>query len=201
MTQSDFFVRAGILEAKHKSEAASLLNQVPELHQPLATNPSHFVKQLWSAVEREKNNNIRGSAFELILAACLAKSQIGPVFREAEIEYVPNVRFDFVLWSKESGPVVISAKTSLRERYKQADLEAMALRSVHRRSRTYLVTLDAKDAPKVAQKILQGDVSHIDQIVLADTDDFDLLVGQLAIESFIVPSPIRPIRTWHWAEK
>ena len=72
--------------------------------------------------------------------------------------FIPNIEFDFVAYSKEIGPIVLSAKTSLRERYKQADLEGMMMRQVHRRAKSYLLTLDKDEAMNVNSKIQEGKV-------------------------------------------
>ena len=42
---------------------------------------------------------------------------------------------------KDNFPIVLSIKTSLRERLKQADLKALALNNVYRKAQTYLLTL------------------------------------------------------------
>jgi hypothetical protein len=76
----------------------------------------------------------------------------------AEVQFVPNAKFDLMFYTHEIGPILLSAKTSLRERYKQADLEAMALRAVYRRSKTFLVTLNEQEARNVQAKIHSGDI-------------------------------------------
>jgi len=104
---------------------------------------------------------------------------------EAEVQFVPNAHFDVLVYTKEIGPIVLSAKTSLRERYKQADLESQALRGVHRRSKTYLITLDEREAAGVARKIESGDVIALDSVVVANNSDFDRLISDLSDYTFI----------------
>jgi hypothetical protein len=53
-------------------------------------------------------------------------------------------------------PICISAKTSLRERYKQADFEAIALKYVHRKALSFLVTLEENEAKSVKAKKLSA---------------------------------------------
>ena len=64
----------------------------------------------------------------------------------------PNINYDILLYSKVSGPICLSAKTSFRERYKQADLEAMALKNVHRISKSYLLTLSDEEAEQISRE-------------------------------------------------
>jgi hypothetical protein len=106
----------------------------------------------------------------------------------AEVQFVPNAKFDLLLYSEEFGPIVISAKTSLRERYKQADLESLALRAVYRRSRSFLVTLHSHEAGGVQKKIEKGDVTNLEKVVIANEPGFDALIAELKALTFI-PAP------------
>ena len=75
-------------------------------------------------------------------------------------------------------------KTSLRERYKQVDLEGTVLPNVHRRARTYLITASQSEANAVNQKIESFDVQGIERVVYAfgkDMDDLVLLLKQMEI--------------------
>ncbi|MDE7137830.1 MAG: hypothetical protein K2O29_05155 [Ruminococcus sp.] len=44
---------------------------------------------------------------------------------------MPNVDFDIILYTQEQYPIALSLKTSVRERYKQADLEGVALKNMY----------------------------------------------------------------------
>ncbi len=53
---------------------------------------------------------------------------------------------DIVLFKEEKrSPIGISIKTSLRERYKQADLKAVALKYVHRNAENCLISLQSSE--------------------------------------------------------
>ena len=108
--------------------------------------PNEYVSYCWdkyinSGVAR--NNALNGSVFELIIASLLVKERIVPLYLQANVAFVPNIDFDAIVYSSENGPISLSLKTSLRERYKQADLEAIALKYVHRKAKSYLLTIDA----------------------------------------------------------
>jgi hypothetical protein len=107
---------------------------------------------------------------------------------------VPNVDFDFILYSKEYGPIVLSAKTSLRERYKQADLEDMMLRQVHNRNaKTYLITLNDSEAKNINTKIENGQLLGIDSVITATKPDFDKLLEDLSSLTFYKPKKVEII--------
>ena len=107
--------------------------------------------------------------------------------------FVPNVNFDAVLYTHETGPIGLSLKTSLRERYKQADLEAVALKYVHRKAENYLLTMDREEAESVSRKIATGAVLGLDKAVLASSDEFDSFVNNLKTKTFISPSSVEII--------
>jgi hypothetical protein len=145
-----------------------------------STTPHEFIDKWWTSLTTTvTNSNLRGGIFEHLLATILIREGLLPFYVQAQVEFVPNVRVDFLFWTLEKGPIIISAKTSLRERYKQADLEAMAISSVHRRSETYLVTLDAAEAERVSTKISSGDVQFLKQVVVANSVAMDDLMNNL----------------------
>ena len=107
--------------------------------------PKDYVKVYWDALSADANATLRGSIFEYIIYTLLYREGIRPFYTQAKVAFVPNVNFDTLLYCR-STPVSLSLKTSLRERYKQADLEAIALKYVHRKSKCYLLTMDSKEA-------------------------------------------------------
>jgi len=145
-------------------------------------SPSFVVNEMWRrlADAEEYNRNMAGSFFEYLIAVILSQRRITPFYMQASLAFIPNVRYDLVLYSVEHGPICLSLKTSLRERYKQADLEGIVLKNVHRRSLCYLVTLDETEAHNVNRKIANGEVMGIDQVVLASSKQFDEMIPELS---------------------
>ena len=91
--------------------------------------------------------------FEYILATLFVREGILPLYLSAKVAFVPNVIYDLMLFTSERGPICLSAKTSLRERYKQADLESIALKYVHRKALSFLLTLEENEAKSVKKKL------------------------------------------------
>lgn len=152
------------------------------------STPSDYVNQYWSKylVIRESKipneqtrRGINGKIFEYIISTILIREMIMPLFINAKVAFVPNINYDLLLFSKENGPICLSAKTSFRERYKQADLEAMALKNVHRISKSYLLTLSDKDAEDVSKKIIKGDTFGLDDVIVATSSKFDQFISEL----------------------
>lgn len=158
-------------------------------------SPSEFIKLSWEKVlSNELTRNDNGAIFEYLIIMCLYSKKILPFYIQAKISFVPNATYDIVLYNAENYPITLSIKTSLRERYKQADLEGLALKNVHRRAKNYLITLSAKEYEGVKKKIQEGDVAGLDKIILADNKEFDSLLTDLSQMNFIKPKAIEVIK-------
>lgn len=157
------------------------------------TTPQDYIKKYWTALEKANKPTLHGNIFEYIIYTLLYREKITPFYTQAQVAFVPNVNFDALLYCK-SAPVSLSLKTSLRERYKQADLEAIALKYVHRRSKCYLLTMDTKEANAQKGKILSGDIIGLDEIIDCNTDDIDKLITNLKYTSFEMSEKIEIVQ-------
>ncbi|MCF6443878.1 hypothetical protein [Nereida sp. MMG025] len=159
---------------------------VPDFRELAHLRPSEYVSEVWSRYTSLENPNrdINGLVFEYTLISLLMNKGLLPIYVQARVAFVPNVNFDLLLYTKQK-PVVISAKTSLRERYKQADLEAIALKYVHRKADSYLLTLNEKESASVNRKIQTGDVIGLNKVILATSPDIDDLLDTLGELDFV----------------
>lgn len=174
--------------------------------------PSAYVRRLWNAYQalpnRFKNNSVNGNMFEAIIITTFLKAGIRPIYKQANLVFVPNVKYDIVVFPKKedgtvdvSAPVVISLKTSLRERYKQADLEGIALKNVYKRGTSYIITLDNDDAINNGkEKIQQKDILGIDDFIHAETEAFNEFVANLQDRTVGKPPEIKVIEKSHTIE-
>lgn len=161
------------------------------------SSPSDYVKKYWNAYEalEDRNSNLNGKVFEYVLATLCIREGILPLYMSAKVAFVPNVIYDLLFYTAERGPICWSVKTSLRERYKQADLESIALKYVHRKALSYLITLDEREAASVKRKIKSGDVIGLDNVIVATSPEFDELVKRLKEFEFEDPGEIRIIES------
>jgi len=163
--------------------------QIPQM------SSSDYVKESWGKYKRycsacPQDKSMNGLIFELIIKSELYRKSILPMFLQASVAFVPNVAFDILLYSSEHFPIGLSLKTSLRERYKQADLEAVALKYVHRRAQNCLITLDRAEADIAKRKAANGELLGINEVIIADSNDFDVLIERLSQMDFIRPEKI-----------
>ena len=157
--------------------------------------PHKFVKTLYRKyLENNKSNpSVNGTIFEYLICETLTQQKIIPFYYQAKFELVPNVNFDIVLYHPQN-PVVLTMKVSLRERYKQADLEGWVLKQVYRGAKSYLVTLSASEQESVKNKIKSGAIMGLTDIVLASSNEYDMLLKNLAQKRFTIADKITPLQ-------
>lgn len=178
----------GILYSKQiikskKSKSASIFEKLFEtvdFENINYSSPQDYIRQYWGKflTTGRYSNTINGNFFELVIHTLLYREGLLPFYTQAKVAFVPNVKFDTILYT-QARPISLSLKTSLRERYKQADLEAIALQHVHRRAESYLLTLDSNEAELCKEKIKSGDIIGLNKIIDCNTSDIDNLINEL----------------------
>jgi hypothetical protein len=187
----------GIVVGEDKKVAVLFEKLIPDFRLIKYSTPSEYVKICWDKYQEnaDLSNNQNGKFFEYILATLCIREQILPLYMSAKVAFVPNVVYDLMFYTAERGPICWSVKTSLRERYKQADLEAIALKYVHRKALSYLVTLGVVEAKNVKAKIKTGDVIGIDDVIVATLPEFDLMIAELKKFVFAEPPTVKVIES------
>lgn len=175
-----------------------IVNIVKQMISDYPINPdflaSEFIEFYWDKYNKEypPNNSVNGGVFEQLLILALLRAGIGPVYVQAELAFVPNVILDIVLYNRKT-PITISAKTTLRERWKQADLEAMATKYVHREAKCYVLTLSHHEV--MARRREENSYMGINAFVLANTSEFDELIRELQSIDISESESIKIIKT------
>ena len=185
--------KLGIVKTRRTKGYQIFMNHIEPDFLNNTMGASEYVKYCWRKYETlgiTGNNALNGTIFELIIATLFVKENILPLHLQAQVAFVPNVTFDAVLYTNESGPIGLSLKTSLRERYKQADLKAVALKYVHRKAENYLLTMDRSEADTVSRKIADGAVLGLDKAILASSAEFDAFVADLKTKEFVSPGMV-----------
>lgn len=80
------------------------------------------------------------------------------IFRNKKLALIEDTKYDILLCSTDleqgtQSPICISIKTSLRERYKQAEREGLTAKQVHLGSFTALLTMDRKMVEKKGERM------------------------------------------------
>lgn len=185
----------GIVSDGSKKAAKVFEDIFPDFREIVADTPSKYISIFWNIYKNlpDGNKDLNGKIFEYLLATVFVREGIIPIYMNAKVAFVPNVNFDLMFYTSERGPICISAKTSLRERYKQADLEAIALKYVHRKALSFLVTMDEKEADKTKVKIKKGEIIGLENIILATSLEFDELISELKQYEFCLPPKVEVV--------
>jgi len=159
------------------------------------SKPSLFIKSNWKKFSQYRDLNtvdrsINGSVFECLISILLYRENIFPLFTQVQLAFVPNAIFDLLLYNTSNEIISLSLKTTLRERWKQADLEAFALKNVYRNSSSFLITLSENESNTVNSKIKSGGVLGLNKVILADSDNFDILINKLNKERYLNPGAV-----------
>ncbi len=186
-------VKQGI--AKKESATTQLFDNLIKGETFMTINyktPKEYVQRLWMALENANKPTLYDKAFEYMIYTLLYREGIKPFYTHVRITDVPLVSFDILLFN-QSAPVSLSLKTSFRERYKQADLEAIALKYVHRKAQCYLLTLDDKEAKTTRAKIPNGLLIGLDDVIDCNTKQIDDLIEFLKQQSFVESQQIEVV--------
>ncbi len=168
---------------------------------PLSMTPSEYVTECWNRYEnyksslsktkRVKLNSLNGNIFQVIIATAFYRNKVKPFFVQASSHLVPGVDYDIIMYDKENDvPITVSLKTSSRERYKQADLEAYAFKNVYRTALNYLVMMDSKSCIDVQKKIDEGKTLGLEKVIQANKKEFDDFVNELKKMKLGVPPKV-----------
>lgn len=192
------------ITASNNNKAASIFESLfPSFMDIEYNKPSEYVQLYWCKYEsrNDRNSNLNGKIFEYIIITLCIREGILPLYVNAKVAFVPNVNYDLIFYTNEHGPICFSIKTSLRERYKQADLEAIALKYVHRKSLNYLLTLHKEEAYSVKEKIKAGSVIGINDVLLATESSFDDLIFEMKEHALKTSPTVEVVKSHHLVTK
>lgn len=168
-----------------KSKSVTVFESLfPDFMTVPAATPRDYVQTYWNAFQNNGtyDNSLNGKIFELVIMTLLYREGIVPYYTQAHVTFVPGIDFDVILYKEDAYghiPYCLSLKTSLRERWKQADLEGEALKNVHRRAKCYLLCLNEPEVNAIKRKIQAGEAVGIDNTIYCLSDEFNTFIAEL----------------------
>ena len=144
--------------------------------------PELFLKKNWAkfkeyAKKNKVNNNLPGKVFEVLFEIILKNEKVKIYLKDSNVEGVPLIKPDFLIKKNDGNFIFISLKTSLRERWKQADWEAIKFKEKYHSSDCYLVTLNELEIKTLKDKIIKGQLKGgLDAAYLGLSNDLNELI-------------------------
>jgi hypothetical protein len=132
----------------------------------------------WPPQERAKNRFSQISQWsQSLVEAVLLALEIRPFHSEARLSLIAVAIYDIAVYTREYGPINLSLKTTIRARWKQADLEGAALKNVHKRSKVYLINNSPMET-RVRRDSLPNCIS-IDEFIVCSGSAFGSFIEDL----------------------
>lgn len=157
--------------------------------------PHETLKKFWEIFEQtNRNNSLIGKMFEFIVCECLIQFGVGPLYFQSQFYNLEQDTYDLASWTEHGFPIIISCKTSLRERWKQAELEGRLLKLKYPNAESYLITLHTDEANRLRKGIEKGEVTGIDKIYLGDEPEFDDFIERMRGAGLREVKPILPLK-------
>ena len=117
------------------------------------------------------NNSNNGKAFEIILTYLITRENI--IIKSMDQDFgIPFIKPDFVLQKKDGKLVFLSLKTSLRERWKQADWEAIRFKREFPNSYCFLLSRKVSEVINLKKKI---PLLELDDVFSTDKENLERL--------------------------
>jgi len=160
-------------------------------HNPATvSSASNFMQAAWMEYERyvielahregkqpDSYKSLNGGVFQALVEAVLLAKGVRPFYSQARMNFIAVAIYDIIVYTRDRGPINLSLKTTIRERWKQADLEGAALKNVHKRSRVYVVNNSPAET-----RVRRGDLHNciaIDDYIVCSDSAFDRLIEDL----------------------
>ncbi len=124
----------------------------------------------------QKLKSLNGSAFNIIIVYLLHRENIQIHAMDDDSMEVKFVKPDIVIKNGDNTYTFVSLKTSLRERWKQADWEAIKFKQKYNSSYCYLLTNNKNEGDKLKKLI---DFIDIDAVYHTNEEDFKILIKKL----------------------
>ncbi|QKX95748.1 hypothetical protein [Candidatus Phytoplasma asteris] len=138
---------------------------------------------------------IRGKINEYLILLYFHQKGITNLYPQAYLFFIPDIKFDLVLFSQTKRIIAFNFKTCLRDRYKQTIIEAQQIKKLDARFEFYLLTNNATETQRLNNKIINGKVQGINQIINLFSNKANQFLQNLLTNNFIPFSPINLIKS------
>ncbi|PQP79735.1 hypothetical protein C6B37_01385 [Candidatus Phytoplasma phoenicium] len=137
---------------------------------------------------------IRGKINEYLILFYFQNKGIINLYPQAYLFFIPDIKFDLVLFTKNKRIIAFNFKTCLRDRYKQAMVEAQQLKKLDTRFEFYLLTNNTVETQRLNKKITQGKIPGINKVIDCFSPQANIFLQTLLTNQFLPFSDINMIK-------
>ncbi|WP_284928772.1 hypothetical protein [Candidatus Phytoplasma sp. AldY-WA1] len=144
---------------------------------------NHYFNQ--NNINSQSQKAISGKINEYLILLYFQNKGITNLYPQVNLFFIPDIKFDLILFTQKKRIIAFNFKTCLRERYKQAMIEAQQLKKLDTRFEFYLLTNNEKETQRLNNKIEQGKIQGINQVVNLFSNSANNFLQNLITTKFI----------------
>lgn len=157
--------------ARTSGEASQFLSRQQPSFDSIGEEFSKHVESIW--IEAKRLSVDSGSLFEMLVGSIFIAADLTPLYSNAELKEAIGLEMDYLIWnSKSDAPVCFQLTSTLRERFRLADLQAFKVKTRYPRAEFHLLTMDAKDVARKKSTTFES----LDSLIYCGDDSFDRLI-------------------------
>ncbi|MDO8059354.1 hypothetical protein OC683_01860 ['Crotalaria aegyptiaca' phytoplasma] len=147
----------------------------------------HFLNQYFTNYHYNSQSQkvIRGKINEYLILFYFQNQGISNLYPQAYLFFIPDIKFDLVLFTQTKRIIAFNFKTCLRDRYKQALIEGQQLKKLDTRFEFYLLTNNTVEAQRLNKKIHQGKTPGINRVIDCFSSQANIFLQILLTNQFI----------------
>ncbi|WEK82133.1 MAG: hypothetical protein PR2021_0590 [Candidatus Phytoplasma pruni] len=153
---------------------------------------NHYFNQ--NNIHSQSQKVIRGKINEYLILLYLNNKGINNLYPQVNLFFIPDIKFDLVLFTQKKRIIAFNFKTCLRDRYKQTMVEGQQLKKLDTRFEFYLLTNNETETQRINNKIKQGKIPGINQVINLFSNSANDFLQNLITIKFIPFSNINIIK-------
>ena len=185
----DYLVKAGL--AKARGPSTEFLARRQRSFNDVTEPYGDYIQDVWNDAKRLGigTGPQSGPLFEMLIGSVFIAADVAPFFRRAELANARKIECDFLFWESSSEvPICIELTSTLRERYKLADLQAFKIKANYPNGKFFQLTMDYKDASRRSNK----DFESLDGLVFAGSPQFESVISAIRKLKLSADAPLEP---------
>lgn len=167
--------------ARTSGEASQFLSRQQPSFDSIGEDFSKHVDSIW--IEAKRLGVDSGSLFEMLVGSIFMAADLTPFYSSAELMEASGLEMDYLIWNSAcDAPVCFQLTSTLRERFKLADLQAFKVKTRYPSAEFHLLTMDSKDVARRKSTTFES----LDSLIYCGDTSFDQLLKE--VKSKVAPS-------------